>query len=120
MPIWAFVFMTMLASQPMMPPMMIVTIQPMLPSLSVAKLLQRPVRVNERPPAPRPGAGRSGEGQHTPSRHVQPSSLAQAIARRQLLLPALLMTASITRSRLKLPGFWRGGNSLKLWSHWPT
>lgn len=30
------------------------------------------------------------------------------------------MTASITRSRLKLPGFWRGGNSLKLWSHLPT
>jgi hypothetical protein len=34
--------------------------------------------------------------------------------------PALLVTASITRSRLKLPGFWRGGNSLKLCSHWPT
>ena len=27
---------------------------------------------------------------------------------------------SITRSRLKLPGFWRGGNSLKLCSHLPT
>ena len=31
------------------------------------------------------------------------------------LLPAV--TASITRSRLKLPGFWRGGYSLKDWSH---
>ena len=31
-----------------------------------------------------------------------------------------LVTASITRSRLKLPGFWRGGYSLKLCNHWPT
>ena len=30
------------------------------------------------------------------------------------------VTASMTRSRLKLPGFWRGGNSLRLWSHCPT
>ena len=30
------------------------------------------------------------------------------------------VTASITRSRLKLPGFCRGGNSRKLCSHWPT
>ena len=30
------------------------------------------------------------------------------------------VTASMTRSRLKLPGFCRGGNSLKLCSHWPT
>ena len=30
------------------------------------------------------------------------------------------VTASMTRSRLKLPGFWRGGNSLKLCSHRPT
>ena len=38
--------------------------------------------------------------------------------RHHLLEPAV--TASITRSRLKLPGFWRGGNSRKLWSHCPT
>ena len=36
------------------------------------------------------------------------------------LSAAASMTVSITRSRLKLPGFWRGGNSLKLSSHWPT
>jgi hypothetical protein len=30
------------------------------------------------------------------------------------------VTASITRSRLKLPGFWRGGNSRKLCSHCAT
>ena len=35
-------------------------------------------------------------------------------------LPGLLITASMTRSRLKLPGFWRGGNSRKLCSHCPT
>ena len=34
--------------------------------------------------------------------------------------PCGFVTASITRSRLKLPGFWRGGNSRKLCSHWPT
>ena len=33
---------------------------------------------------------------------------------------APLVIASITWSRLKLAGFWRGGNSLKLCSHWPT
>lgn len=33
---------------------------------------------------------------------------------------AVDVTASMTRSRLKLPGFWRGGNSLKLCSHLPT
>ena len=46
-----------------------------------------------------------------------------ALMRRLLLydpLPCGAITASITRSRLKLPGFWRGGNSRKLWSHWPT
>lgn len=36
------------------------------------------------------------------------------------LSPAPLEMASMTRSRLKLPGFWRGGNSLKLCSHSPT
>jgi hypothetical protein len=30
------------------------------------------------------------------------------------------VTASITRSRLKLPGFWRGGKSRKLCSQLPT
>jgi hypothetical protein len=35
------------------------------------------------------------------------------------LSPAPLLMASITRSRLKLPGFWRGGNSRKLCSHSP-
>ena len=34
--------------------------------------------------------------------------------------PWTLVTASITRSRLKEPGFWRGGNSLKLCSHLAT
>jgi hypothetical protein len=29
-----------------------------------------------------------------------------------------LVIASITRSRLKLPGFCLGGNSLKLCNHW--
>ena len=34
--------------------------------------------------------------------------------------PCWAVTASITRSRLKLPGFCRGGNSRKLCSHCPT
>ena len=41
-------------------------------------------------------------------------------APRYLPLPCGLVTASITRSRLKLPGFMRGGNSRKLCSHCPT
>ena len=36
------------------------------------------------------------------------------------LSPAPFVTASITRSRLKLPGFWRGGNSRKLCSQLAT
>ncbi len=34
--------------------------------------------------------------------------------------PCGLVTASMTRSRLKLPGFWRGGKSRKLCNHLPT
>ncbi len=33
---------------------------------------------------------------------------------------ASMVTFSITWLRLKVPGFWRGGNSLKLWSHAAT
>jgi hypothetical protein len=33
--------------------------------------------------------------------------------------PALFAIASTTRSRLRLPGFWRGGNSRKICSHRP-
>ena len=36
------------------------------------------------------------------------------------LLPGTCDTDSITRSRLKLPGFWRGGNSRKLCSQFAT
>ena len=39
---------------------------------------------------------------------------------RAYCLPCDAVTASITRSRLKLPGFWRGGKSRKLWSQFPT
>ena len=38
----------------------------------------------------------------------------------QRAAPGVAVTASMTRSRLKLPGFCRGGNSLKLCSHSPT
>ncbi len=40
--------------------------------------------------------------------------------RRPAHCPCGRVTASITRSRLKLPGFWRGGNSRKLCSQRPT
>ena len=61
-----------------------------------------------------------GTGPH-PAGGCGPASSARCpAAARHASLPALLITASITRSRLKLPGFWRGGNSLKLCSHWPT
>jgi argininosuccinate synthase len=39
---------------------------------------------------------------------------------RDRLAPEVAVTASMTRSRLKLPGFCRGGNSRKLCSHSPT
>ena len=38
----------------------------------------------------------------------------------QFLPPAPCMILSIASPRLKEPGFWRGGNSLKLCSHCPT
>jgi hypothetical protein len=37
--------------------------------------------------------------------------------RRHLPLPCGLVTASMTLSKLKLPGFWRGGNSRKVCSY---
>ena len=36
------------------------------------------------------------------------------------LPPGPAVTASITLSRLKLPGFWRRGKSLKLCTHFAT
>ncbi len=41
---------------------------------------------------------------------------AQAARERERYWPLLAVSDSITRSRLKLPGFCRGGNSWKLWS----
>ena len=53
-------------------------------------------------------------GRTRPGRTGRPRGLPD-VRSRYCLEPAV--TASMTRSRLKLPGFWRGGNSLKLWSH---
>ena len=49
------------------------------------------------------------------------SWIGSRVARRPQVPPCCgFDIASITWSRLKLPGFCRGGNSRKLCSHWPT
>ena len=65
--------------------------------------------------ARRPGRCRSGALLSYHGRAASCSPAGQAYG-----LPGTSDTASITRSRLKLPGFWRGGNSLKLCSHCAT
>ena len=60
-------------------------------------------------------------GPHPPVRRMRLSMLVRLYSRtKRYLSPPCLVTASITRSRLKLPGFWRGGNSRKLCSHCAT
>jgi hypothetical protein len=57
------------------------------------------------------------ESRHAPTRVLNTKSRADTLE--ALYLPDRL-TDSMTRSRLKLPGFWRGGNSRKLCSHCAT